>query len=318
MIPELLHVPGRTRTACPLMTNPPAQERRLLDSPRVPALLLLVGVGFWAADFARPQGLLAAGTMVLDADRDGLSDRQERILRTNPDAVDTDGDQISDAEEVARQTDPRDPDSLPGFEPINVGMAACQGEGVLTVTSTIFLRSGNPHGLDVRFGAVLQGRLIPLPTGAILRASRIGILNASEGLLFVVQTPFPGGYVRAMGGLNLYATARDVIGGAVAADALNLVDFSGVTMSIEPVPGGQTGGVIYVPLTSGPDLPVSFNAGLVCWQGTSEVGSNGASSVQEVESAGCEPMDSSCSASDCASSVGTTIQILDPGVLIGG
>jgi Bacterial TSP3 repeat len=41
-----------------------------------------------------------------DADDDGLSDREERRLRTNPHRADSDGDGLTDAEELRRGTDP--------------------------------------------------------------------------------------------------------------------------------------------------------------------------------------------------------------------
>jgi len=48
---------------------------------------------------------------MVDRDGDGLSDRAEQKLGTDPDNPDTDGDGLSDGEEVALGTDPNDPDT---------------------------------------------------------------------------------------------------------------------------------------------------------------------------------------------------------------
>ena len=52
-----------------------------------------------------------ARSTVPDADRDGLSDATEKVLRTDPGRADTDGDQLSDALERALGTDPTRADS---------------------------------------------------------------------------------------------------------------------------------------------------------------------------------------------------------------
>jgi len=52
-----------------------------------------------------------------DRDGDGLSDREEARLGTDPDNPDTDGDGIGDGEEVRQGTDPKDPSSASAWHP---------------------------------------------------------------------------------------------------------------------------------------------------------------------------------------------------------
>ena len=70
--------------------------------------LLSASVLLWTVGFVPPA---AARPRMVDRDGDGLSDRAEHKLGTDPDNPDTDGDGLSDGEEVALGTDPNDPDT---------------------------------------------------------------------------------------------------------------------------------------------------------------------------------------------------------------
>ena len=70
--------------------------------------LLSASVLLWTVGFVPPA---AARPRMADRDGDGLSDRAEQKLGTDPDNPDTDGDGLSDGEEVALGTDPNDPDT---------------------------------------------------------------------------------------------------------------------------------------------------------------------------------------------------------------
>jgi hypothetical protein len=70
--------------------------------------LLSASVLLWTVGFVPPA---AARPALVDRDGDGLSDRAEQKLGTDPDNPDTDGDGLSDGEEVALGTDPDDPDT---------------------------------------------------------------------------------------------------------------------------------------------------------------------------------------------------------------
>jgi hypothetical protein len=65
-----------------------------------------------------PDWVDAAQDQRLDSDGDGLSDGEERWLRTNPDAIHSDSDFVEDFFEVAIGEDPRTPERGPQGQPI--------------------------------------------------------------------------------------------------------------------------------------------------------------------------------------------------------
>ncbi|HEY8431213.1 MAG TPA: MYXO-CTERM sorting domain-containing protein [Sandaracinaceae bacterium] len=75
-------------------------------------------------DAVRPDG-----TIVPDADGDGLGDDEEVVIGTRPDSRDSDGDGYDDGVEVRAGSDPNDPNSIPGNRPsglsIRGGPAGC-------------------------------------------------------------------------------------------------------------------------------------------------------------------------------------------------
>ena len=79
------------------------RRTRTMAAGLLSASVVLWGVGFVPPAAARPP--------LVDRDGDGLSDRAEQKLGTDPDNPDTDGDGLSDGEEVALGTDPNDPDT---------------------------------------------------------------------------------------------------------------------------------------------------------------------------------------------------------------
>jgi hypothetical protein len=283
-------------------------------------VMLSTGALLLAASFLDRPALRASPSLAFDSDKDGLKDIQEEILQTLPDNADSDGDGFSDLEEIARGSDPLLDLVVPAASELGVGMAARSVDGVVTIVSSIYSSSGSFQNVRFQLGFVLHGQPVVIPTQNYLRVSNWRILAASGGgILLALETPFSSQLVANMGSLSLFAAAgeRDSPYFDVAA-GMTLVDFSGVTMSVGPVPEGLGDGLIYDPISPDEDIPTSFTGGQVCWQTTNPVGSNGASSVHEVESASCESTDSHCSAGDCSAGVGTTVEVVDPGVLIGG
>jgi hypothetical protein len=69
------------------------------DAGRVPGVAFVTGSGAFAENIRHG---------MRDRDRDGLSDRTERLLGTNLAKADSDGDRLPDAVEVALGTDPMD------------------------------------------------------------------------------------------------------------------------------------------------------------------------------------------------------------------
>ena len=78
-----------------------------------PGLLELgVTYRFGAEKFVAPEFLVAAGPGDIDSDGDGLTDKEELALGTDPFNPDTDGDGLSDGDEVhIYKTDPLNPDT---------------------------------------------------------------------------------------------------------------------------------------------------------------------------------------------------------------
>jgi len=278
-----------------------------------------VGVTVLGVSILHRPALSAAGTIGDDQDGDGLADAQEVFQRTSPDLADTDSDGYSDLEELARGSDPLRLATVPNpGQPIALAMTARAQNDVVTVVSAAYVRSGRLASVNFQFGFLVDGDPVTIPLTSLMHMSRVGVYQtASASLSVVLETPIPAQLVRSFGELSVFATLTQN-GQQAVADGMTFVDFSGVTMILEPLPDDLGGGLIYKPLVPEDDLPASFDRGQICWQGTSQVGSNGTNAVHEVQSAGCEASDSSCSGSDCSASVGTTVEVIDPGVLIGG
>ena len=79
------------------------------------------------------------GGSIPDADGDGLSDDEERVIGTDPNNRDSDGDGYTDGDEVRRGSDPNDPNSVPGGNPSGLGIrggpAGCAIGGASTTSA---------------------------------------------------------------------------------------------------------------------------------------------------------------------------------------
>jgi hypothetical protein len=84
------------------------------------------GLNTNGATFVSGRTLISNDVPDIDSDFDGLSDKQEALIGTNPLNVDTDGDGIKDGEEVGRGTDPKkvdtDNDGMSDFFEIVYGL----------------------------------------------------------------------------------------------------------------------------------------------------------------------------------------------------
>jgi hypothetical protein len=266
---------------------------------------------------------------------DGLTDYQEGILGTNPLLADTDADSFSDLEEVARQSDPKDGSSTPGVSEVEVGMFARDQTGTLTIGSAIYLAGTHVPKMRYDLGIVINGLRASVPKDVYMEFTDVRLQGGRDpgSMIITMETSMPRSLVWSLGKLAVFATLTDPQGppDECRVDVLNLTAQDGVIMAIEAVAypdSGQGGpnnasslgpsGLIYLPLSDGEDLPSSFTAGQVCWQASSTVGVNGASFVQEVVDAECEPSESYCSNAGCQASIGQIIEIVDPSLLIGG
>ena len=328
--PEVSYTGPKTRMT-KSNSNPcsPSSRRAKQALKRVGTpLALLIGVSSLLSVSVSEAPTLAAGGMSggrLDMDADGLLDLQELVLGTSPDQADTDLDGYSDLEELARQSDPVDILSVPGNSPVSVGMYAHTEGGIVNLSTALFVEGGDSSGLRFDMGVVINRVPIILatstykgPTKAYIYSSRV---NPKDKLL-VLETPVPQRLVSQFDALHVYATMEDMgsLNRPSTIDVMSMVDFSGETMRVEPSPNSVQGGggIVFRPLSDGSNQPSSWVGGQMCWQNTAPVGTAGANILFEVEAASCEEFDSSCSPSDCAAKVGTTFELPDPAVLLGG
>jgi hypothetical protein len=295
----------------------------LSRSPLPPLLIILSGLVVLALPPGAGARLLANGSTGPDTDGDGLGDLQEQILGTAPDRADSDSDGYSDPEELSRKSDPVKSTSLPATSTASVSLCARAEGGWLVAGSLIYVRGGLAGKL-YEFGGVYGSVKLPLNPAEYLSASSIRILPtaAAGDQLFLVETAIPSMLVNNLGAVSLYNMIRDtaIPGSPTSVSVLDLVDFSGVVMSIEPAPDYMQGGagVIYRPLVPDGEIPGTWSSGQICFQRTTPVGVVGVTIVEEIDSADCESMDTYCSAGDCSASVGGSVLRADPGALAGG
>lgn len=274
-------------------------------------------------------GLSAAGRVSpSDLDQDGLSDLQEQLLGTLANRSDSDGDGFSDLEEHARASDPLDALAIPEPSEFSMTIGAVQDGGTVMVIATLFADQTKAGSLDLQFGVVYQGQILPIQTNSFGTPRGIRA-RANDPLdrLTIVEFPLPVALVRRIGQVNVVGLLRDT--SAIPSDPvvgiLPLVNFSGITVAVEQTPAtlsfngsSRPAGIIYRPLAGSSQLPSTWNGGEVCFQRTAAVGANGASIVFEIEAAGCVSMDTYCSPMNCGAGVGRSIALPDPAALIGG
>ncbi len=295
---------------------------------------LALGVGAAVAwNLSRPRVVHAAVVGAsADADGDGLPNTLEHALGTDPYLVDSDADGISDSEEFARHSSPSKSWDTPGSATASIGMGiTLEGVSLRTVT-VIYLADGDLNSKVLKLGLVSKGLPVYLPKVVMGSVSNLTIVPASipGQLVAVYDCPISPAVLRATGSASLFSILTGP-GGVKVADAVNISRLSGAIcqrfvlttqtggspgMTMQ-VAGPISGGTVFRPI-GGSSPPATWTPGEICNQGTQLVGYSGGASVQEVVSANCESgWDAFCDPS-CAASVGSTITILDPAVLVGG
>lgn len=284
------------------------------------------------ADAIRPPVLHAAGPGGPDTDGDGLTDVFEEILGTGTQRPDSDGDGYWDAEEFARQSDPLDPKDIPVATPATCGMGIYEKGKNLRPVVAVYVADGDIRSADLAMGARIGTQLRGVPLSFFSKNSTIvrpPTFNA-QSVVYVFDGTMNPQHVHRFGDMSIYSTLdyRDSI---VSADAVNLASVGGVVVehqlisykSANPNPSlvfGQGSSGVYTPLTgsTGTPPPPTWVSGKVCTQGMVVSGVTGAVVLQEVITAECEDGWATFCGSDCTSSIGSTIQMLDPLALIGG
>jgi hypothetical protein len=292
------------------------------------AAIFLGGAAAALALSLRTQPILAASQVVrVDADGDGLTDLQEVVLGTSPDLDDSDADGFSDLEERARGSNPIENRSRPSAPQLDVGMFSTSEDGLLHLASAVYVPDGDLSALTFDFGVVLRGRPVVVAPGSYSGMMRVVIQSGTAvgSKVALVEIGVREVLLQRRGSISFFTGVGDPSVAAVAADVENLVNFSGVSMSVEERPANfmvngapAPTGVIYRPIGGDDQIPATWSSGQVCWQRTAPVGTNGANVVHEIEAASCEPMDSYCGSSDCSASVGRSVELPDPGSLVGG
>ncbi len=300
-------------------------EKRL-GRPRLPLLTLCVACGVLVGALCRPNELAAGTSSFLgpDYDQDGLADSQEWVLGTLPDQVDSDGDGFHDLEELARESDPLDPAAIPVAQPLSVGMFSYEENDRLNMHTAIYVDDGQLANLVFELGVVWNGVPVTVARSLYSSATRgffYGSPQDPKDKILVLVMPIPDSVILSLGNLSTYSKVERLgsTEKAVAVTNFTVEPSTGTIARIEMAPASIQGGkgVVYRPLTTG-SAPATSTAGKICWQKTAVVGTKGTSLVYEVEQASCEDFDTYCTPQDCANAVGGTIELPDPGGLLGG
>ncbi len=269
-----------------------------------------------------------------DVDGDGLDDVLEALLGTEMQLADTDADLINDLEELARGSDPLDYFSVPvAGEGDGVGLAARQDSDLFMLTTMLFIEGGVLSGKHLRItiaSAALNGS-VQFTTAQILALSEVSVFPGANSAdkIVAIETPFPANLLEALGGFAVVGTVEGGVGGPIlAATATTFVQSAGVlnAVSLMPAAASQGGsgsgvgvnpGLAYKPIAPADQLPETYGPQEVCVQSTSVGGSSGAVVTYVVETSECVEADGFCSPL-CSTKGGSTVDIVDPLVLIGG
>lgn len=266
-----------------------------------------------------------------DADQDGLPDRQETVIGTDPLAPDSDHDGFSDGEELAMQTDPLQSDETP--DPggsLSLGMTARGEGGNLYVFIAVHRPAAIKKGITMRVGMLLGRDLINLTMADVVAQSEVKTLGGPNGgTIITYDFKVPAGLLTEDRPLTLFgALGREGKTRYLAAAKVDLSKRMGVPMLRRQVfvpagPGTATPSTdvsIHQPIPPKGEggVPIDWQAGKVCYQASAITGTVGAMVIHEVVSAHCdEALDTYCE-SDCPGTVGSTYQTIDTGVLLGG
>ena len=273
------------------------------------------------------QPLHASEFEVADADADGIPDRQEIILKTDPFLPDSDFDGFSDGEELALQTDPSLYDDFPEDLVLSVGMTARAEAGKLKLFSAVHIPDGVTDNKVIRFGALVGGEVVKLHMGRLapyMVTTEQDSPNGGKLLTFDIHLPVE--YVKMYGQATFFAvvgvTGESRYASAAKAD-LDLI--RGIMMLRVPkeygAPTAVPHGAFYhhpIPIDGEVSIPTDWESGKVCFQMSEVVGVTGSTVTHQVVEASCESgWDTYCE-SDCEMTVGTTFTTIDPGSLLGG
>jgi Bacterial TSP3 repeat len=291
--------------------------------------LIAVGaLGVWLAVGSSPRHELHAATAsrpTTDLDGDGLADALELRLGTASDEADTDGDGISDAEEVARGSLPTSSNSTPNPDPLGVGLQVYQTGGPLQLVSVFYIADGNLATKTISMGARVGSVVRTAPVSYFTKGAKFTTLSGSEAgsSVLVIDAPVQPQLVQRFGSMSFFTTLANQ--GKVSSAGVVNVAWKGLLLEyiVEAYPtavqtghGGFSTGR-YEPIDPSA-VPTDWTPDAICAQGMTIAASVGPVVIQEVVEASCETgWDAYCDPG-CSATVGSTVETLDPGALIGG
>jgi hypothetical protein len=261
-----------------------------------------------------------------DLDADGLDDQLELRLGTSPARIDSDGDGVSDPEEVARGSQPTSSSSMPGPDPLGVGLEVYQNGGPLKLVSFFYVGDGNMAAKTISMGARVGSVVRVAPISYFTQAAKFTTLagKAPGSVVLVIDAPVDPLLVERFGSMSFFTSLANL--GKVTDAAVVDLAWKGLMLEylVEKLPsalhGHQTGGIStarYEPIDPSA-VPPDWVPNQICAQAMAVSASVGPVLIQEVIEADCESgWDSYCDPG-CPATVGTTVETLDPGALIGG
>lgn len=267
-----------------------------------------------------------------DSDKDGIPDRQERVIGTSPSKYDTDGDGYSDGEELALHTSPTDSLSTPSGTGLSVGMSARGERGKLKLFVIVYDPDGDFDDDVIRFGGLVFGNLLHVPIQEFQSSEILVTPTQHGGTLFSMDIRVFKKPLYFAGAITYFAVVGEAGQGTYTSAAkVDLVMQHRIPVLRhvlkepgQPAPGAPMsstpGASASVPIPPSGDegIPPDWTPEQICYQETEIVGVRGAVVFHQVISAECvDGWDSYC-APDCSETAGSQYPTVDPGVLIGG
>ena len=277
------------------------------------------------------QELGASQFKIFDNDGDGLPNRLELGQFTSPDHADTDVDGFGDGEELARGSGGTKSFLTPLKDEVSMGLGAyVDPNGGLQAVAAVFVPDGVISNKSFDIGVYQGGASMPslLPQRTFVHRTTINSLPVgAKARVYFFYFPLSKTLVELKGKLSYFVTLSEA-GKVVAADAVDLIYSQGAMLEIvdivrkSEVPAGNSvpgkPGQVIRPL-GGSAIPDGWISGALCYQDVEVVGYVGSVVTQQVVNAYCQQgWDGYCDPVGCSGSVGSTIETLDPGVLIGG
>ncbi len=289
-----------------------------------------MGAGWSLFGGGRAIRIVEASTLHFqDSDGDGLPDRQEAVLRTDPHLADSDFDGYDDGLEFALQSDPTLYSEIPQTQQLSVAMSARGEGGKLLVFTAVYAGDGVFDDKIVRFGAVVGDQIVNLPLKRLSPYMNTETHTLAGGAaLMTIDLNLPESFISQTGAATVFAAVG--ITGAKRYASWDKVDLStvqGVMMLRMPAPRGPggastipVGAMINVPIPTDGDIsiPLDWTPSKVCFQISEIVGTQGSVVIHQIIYAECEAGWETYCESDCSATLGSTFTTIDPGSLLGG